>query len=305
MICEDHFEPKYFVNRKDRDCLTKDAVPTIYVKKLDNGTIEQIIVPFTGDFDDFCQDSENEDPAELNPGETLARNQARLEEIKTSVCRFCSQIKEVTVDMIKFENYNVNVSHFMNLMELTRDYDEYLSSVVCEECFYQIVTLETFRVKSKEAELRLLKELKQLNPQSNINAKGYEIIAAEATENIDDYDDSYEEQDVKDEGGGIQEEYLEHYETYEPMGENEQHYDEDNYGQLRVAYITEGDPNQTPITISHHQIIPATIEIKLESQEEKILKKKKWKTKKEEQVIYFPGNVRLCTDFLLILDRSF
>lgn len=49
-ICETHFDKQYFVEKKDRVHLSKDAVPTIFFKKTSSG-VEIVQIPF--DFESF------------------------------------------------------------------------------------------------------------------------------------------------------------------------------------------------------------------------------------------------------------
>lgn len=261
--------------RKNRVCLTKDAVPTLYnSKQFDNGTIERTIVPFTG-LDNYCQDSED-DPIEddgEDPEEAAVRVQTRMEEIKNSVCRFCGLIKEPKVEMAKFDIYKVDVEYFMEMMQISREYDEYLSESVCEECFEQVVSLEIFRVKSKEAELAILSELKSLNPHLPITAvKGVTLSVPEDSEQIIETIENYQEfnhpeMESKQEPE-MQVEYIEEYEDYETQDDSNIN-ESGEYEEYKefAAYKVEYDPN-----IQQNEIVES-IEIPLIIQKPKKPKK--------------------------------
>lgn len=244
-----------------------DAVPTLYNKHFDNGTIERTIVPFT-DLDNYCQDSED-DPIEddgEDPEEVAVRVQTRMEEIKNSVCRFCGQIKEPKLEMAKFDIYKVDVAYFMEMMQISREYDEYLSESVCEECFEQVVSLEIFRVKSKEAELAILSELKSLNPHLPItNVKGIRLSVPEDSEEqiietIENYQEFNPEMENKQEPE-MQVEYIEEYEDYETQDDSNIN-ESAEYKQYEefTAYKVEYDPNIQQNEIVESIEIPLIIE---------------------------------------------
>lgn len=149
VICEDHFEDKYVSEKKKNMKLSKDAVPTIYWKFLDD-IYEKVEVAYDGDdyFDEEAveMDQMNEESAIEATKENeslLIKEQLRYEELKLR-CRFCAETKEENIDIKCFESYNINIHALMEHLQLTTNItdDKHLSSKVCEECFNQVSSLD-------------------------------------------------------------------------------------------------------------------------------------------------------------------
>jgi hypothetical protein len=224
VICEDHFEPKCFIKKQKRMFLKKDAIPTIYQKETSAG-VEKLMLSDDGDYDNYCllvkQEEDKEEEAELLND---LKKTSRLEEIKT-LCRFCSLEKDVVIEIKNFETYNIDTSTLFNMLELNTDPEcnAHLSDLVCEECFNQVVLLDTFKTKCKMSESRILAELDVLVPELKLppNIQSYpilEIVGSVKDEAIDIQDPTVYEV-VAESSQDFQDSQEEPMDTYENSSE--------------------------------------------------------------------------------------
>lgn len=150
VICEDHFEERFLIPKKKRLMLDKEAVPTIYWRLMKCGIlIEKVMVPYDGNnytgeeaarLDELAIQNEED---KVNKEESDAtEKRIKFDELKI-VCRFCAEISDIRIEFKSFESYNINIQQFMAHIELNNNLDDYLSNVVCEECFNQVVALES------------------------------------------------------------------------------------------------------------------------------------------------------------------
>lgn len=180
VICEDHFEHPCFVQKDKKLKLTIDAVPTVFFDK---------IVSFNGN--DYFGDEANEmDKAietckrqEIDEIESAFLNeQIKLDDIK-SRCRFCAEAKEEIIDISSFATYNVNIDSVLQSLNLHIIESDFFPSSVCEECFKQVLLIDTFIVKCKTADQWLWDEIGKL--KTIIPAVASPVKAAETAEDKD------------------------------------------------------------------------------------------------------------------------
>lgn len=187
VICEDHFESRFMVQKDKKLKLTGDAVPTLYLKKTKEG-IQQTQIDYSGD------DYVGKEAEELNKLNEVFKNQEivametafvneqlKLDEIKTR-CRFCAEAKEELIDVSSFTTYNIDIDIFLRFLGLHIIESDFFPNSVCEECFNQVILLDTFIVKCKSADGWLWDELQKLKTISAAVAKP-DIISAESPEN--------------------------------------------------------------------------------------------------------------------------
>lgn len=172
VICEDHFESRVMVQKDKKLKLSNDAVPTIFFRKTSDGT-ERVDVEFDGD--DFVgleaeklnKEIETCKDEEIVKIETAFMDeQLKLDEIK-SRCRFCAETKEEVIEMSAFSSYNVDINNLLHFLNIQLVESDFFPNSVCEECFNQVLSLDTFIVKCKTSDQVLWNEFSKLK---NISA---------------------------------------------------------------------------------------------------------------------------------------
>jgi hypothetical protein len=171
VICEDHFDRRHFVKKDKKVKLTNDAVPTIFHKITKEG-IEEVTIEFDGsdyvgaEADEMDRDNETSQDQEIIAIETAFINeQVKLDEIKMR-CRFCAEIKDEIIEISSFATYNIDIENLLRFLNLHIMESEMFPSSVCEECFNQVLNLETFIVKCKSADQWLWEEIGKLKTVS-------------------------------------------------------------------------------------------------------------------------------------------
>ena len=157
------------------------AIPTVHILKLEEGD-EKVYMPFP---DDPClpikvkrkkKQYHKKDPekqARLEETRALKqhhkdifRRKQRMSVIKKKLCRFCTEEKVCTVEFAAFCKWDIDIMEVLKTLELNTDYNDLLSEIVCEECFNQICTLSVFKTNCRSAEITILRELAQLDPDT-------------------------------------------------------------------------------------------------------------------------------------------
>ena len=159
VICEEHFEPKYMIQKDKKLKLSNDAVPTIFFEK----TLEFDGSDYFGDeAEEMNKANDAGKDKEIVEIETAFVNeQLKLDDLK-SRCRFCAESKEEVIDISSFQTYNVNIDIFLKSLNLHFIESDFFPSSVCEECFKQVVLIDTFIIKCKAAEQWLWDEVAKL-----------------------------------------------------------------------------------------------------------------------------------------------
>lgn len=180
-MCEAHFEPRFLSQNKTKKILSMEAVPTIHILKLEDGD-EQVFMPFPEDptlprkkkrkKKQYPKKDPNKE-ARLEENRALKlhhkevfRIKQRMSVIKQKICRFCFEEKSNTVPFANFVKWDIDVLGVLRSLELNTGYNDLLSEIVCEECFVQIHALSTFKTNCKNAELNILREMAQLDPDT-------------------------------------------------------------------------------------------------------------------------------------------
>lgn len=159
VICEDHFETKYMIQKDKKLKLTSKAVPTIFFNKS---------LGFDG------QDYFGSEAEEMNKANEMFNNeqivaietafvneQLKLDELKAR-CRFCAEAKEDIIEISSFASYNVNIEMFLQILDLRIVESDFFPNSVCEECFNQVLLIDSFIVKCKAADQRFWEEVGKL-----------------------------------------------------------------------------------------------------------------------------------------------
>jgi hypothetical protein len=210
VICEKHFEAKYLV-KKDKKCkLTAHAVPTVFFRKTIE-SVERVVIEFDGD--DYIGEEAEELSREIEQSQdqeiiaieaAFINEQAKIDEIRTR-CRFCAEIKDEIIDMASFVTYNIEIDNIFRFLNLHVVENDLFPNGVCEECFNQVLQIETFIVKCKGADKWLWEEIGKLRtisvtnkinePQkpSRIDVNSSGNIKVETLEVDDQMDDAYNE----------------------------------------------------------------------------------------------------------------
>lgn len=74
-------------------------------------------------------------------------------------CRFCGEIKEINFPVKNLDLIGIDVEKFMNFMDLSVEFNDFLSEIVCEDCFNQISPIAMLKTQYKKAENKMLQEL--------------------------------------------------------------------------------------------------------------------------------------------------
>lgn len=167
-ICEVHFSKEFFQEKKDRVHLSKDAVPTIFFKQSSLG-LEMVQVSY----DHSNRQYFGQESIEMLQGTISAedeeaisnKRQQKLDELKT-LCRFCfcfdTKIESKCVSIAKLDSYNINLNDLLTSLGLSLQSNEVYGELVCEQCFQQIVELDLFKKKCKDAQDEVFFEIQEL-----------------------------------------------------------------------------------------------------------------------------------------------
>lgn len=167
-ICEVHFTKESFVEKKDRVFLDKDAVPTIFFKPSSLG-LEMVQVPY----DAVNHQYFGKEGIELLRGDISVedeeavtnKRQEKLVELK-SLCRFCfcsdAKNENKCVSIAKLDSYQINLDELMTSLGLTQPTSDILGELVCEQCFQQIVEIDLFKKKCRDAQEEVLSDVQEL-----------------------------------------------------------------------------------------------------------------------------------------------
>jgi THAP domain len=168
VICEDHFEEQFMVYKKDKKLkLTKDAVPTVFYRKTEEG-LQKVSVAYNGE--EYCgeeaalmsQEYEKSLDQEMVAIETAFVNElSTLEEMKLR-CRFCAELKDNLIELDSFASYNIDVRGFLQSLSLQIIESDFFPSSVCEDCFNQVLSIDAFVVKCKGTDQWFLEEIGKL-----------------------------------------------------------------------------------------------------------------------------------------------
>lgn len=163
-ICEEHFSRDCIQSKKDRVCLSKDAVPTIFYKNTPSG-IEKMEIQYDRNTARYI----GEQCIELlkvlkrvDKESLISKQHQKLEELK-GCCRFCFDVKDECVPIAKLESYHIDVNEMITLMGIESDNHELFSDLICEQCFHQLVQIDLFRKKCKEAHDDIFQEIQELD----------------------------------------------------------------------------------------------------------------------------------------------
>ena len=167
VICEDHFDERYIRQKDKKLKLSSDAIPTNFFKN-SNGEILKIAMQFNGE-DYFGEDADEmnklnnhyQDQEVIDIETAFVNEQLKLDDLK-SRCRFCAEVKEETIKIKNFATYNIEINNFMRLLDLTINNEQEITSLVCEECFNQVLLIDTFIVKCRSADQYLNDEFGKL-----------------------------------------------------------------------------------------------------------------------------------------------
>jgi THAP domain len=171
-ICEDHFAKDSFQKKKDRVCLSKDAVPTIILRQTSSG-VEKIEINFDAENrcyneNDFSLLSAIFKGNSVDEESVVRRKQQKLEEFK-SVCRFCfcNDVKEEfnCIPINKLETYSIDINEFIKMLGMEANNTDIFSDILCEQCFQQIVEIDAFRKKCTEAQHEMLSEIQEIDEE--------------------------------------------------------------------------------------------------------------------------------------------
>lgn len=167
VICEDHFESRYKVPKNKKLKLTSDAVPTIFFKETSDG-LEKTTISFNGE-DYFGPEAmEMERAMEISKDQEIVaieaafvNEQMKLDDIKTR-CRFCAELSNVVIEISCFETYNININNFLHYLNIHIVESDFFPNSVCEACFNQVIVIDTFIVRCKNADKWLWDEIGKL-----------------------------------------------------------------------------------------------------------------------------------------------
>jgi hypothetical protein len=155
------------VEKKDRVHLTKDAVPTIFFKNSTLG-LEMVQVSYDAENQQyFGQESIEFLRGNISAEDEEAimnRKQERLDELK-GLCRFCychdPKNESKCLQVSKLESYNIDISELLLSLSLSQT-SEFSGEMVCEQCFQQIVEIDLFKKKCREAQEEICFEILEL-----------------------------------------------------------------------------------------------------------------------------------------------
>lgn len=171
MICEDHFSSDCFQKKKDRVCLSKDAVPTIVLRQTNVG-LQKFEIKYDSDL--RCYDENDFSTIHSIRASTyqeseesiFKRKQQKLDELKT-LCRFCfcNDIeREINcVPLQKLETYSIDVNELMISLGIDNQTNEIFSEIVCEQCFHLLVEIDVFKKKCRETQQEMISDIQELD----------------------------------------------------------------------------------------------------------------------------------------------
>lgn len=165
-MCQDHFDPSCYVVKKKQQCLAKNSIPTIFNRQTPEG-FERIVLTF----DNFVLHYVEEDTL-LNPvfdkekreQELIEKRERKLKEIRR-LCRFCFEVQEdeKLVDVNKMKDYAISPNEMLKVIGIDTQFGKTFSSVVCEECFQHIITIDGFRKRCQKAQNHIISDLQELD----------------------------------------------------------------------------------------------------------------------------------------------
>lgn len=197
LICEKHFEAHHLKITNKRSIPRPDSYPTKYYK-LDDEDSEYIIVPFPYEErlipDDYkapqeCpidertkrqeekerkrrQIDENKEKKQYHK-ELFSRKQ-KLEALK-QICRFCAESKDLTIKLENFVTWDMDLQNIYASLEMNNDYADFMSQIVCEDCYNQIYAFCLFKSNCLEAEVKVLQRLEALEEDINFIPRSSQI----------------------------------------------------------------------------------------------------------------------------------
>jgi Zinc-finger associated domain (zf-AD)/C2H2-type zinc finger/Zinc finger, C2H2 type len=88
----------------------------------------------------------------------------KIKELK-SICRFCFTKKPNTkyVNIDKLEAFSIDIIKIIELIGVKREYNSSFSDIICEECFYKVIEIESYRKKCQKSQIDLIAELQELD----------------------------------------------------------------------------------------------------------------------------------------------
>lgn len=182
VICEDHFDKRFMVQKDKKLKLTSDAVPTIFFNE--EGEIETI--QYDGeDYFGFEADEMNKINQSLREQEilvieaTFVNEQIKLDDLKYR-CRFCYESNDELIEISSFATYNINIDKLLQMLGLLMIESDFFPNSVCEECFNQVVSLDNFIVKCKSSDQLLWDEISKLKTITPAIASSTEMISENA-----------------------------------------------------------------------------------------------------------------------------
>ena len=165
-ICEDHFEPNRIVaKKKGRLYLLKQTVPTIHYRELKEG-IQKVSTDF--DYENFNyigEESVDLQNMSVIDEESfmIQERRKKLKELK-NLCRFCFECQdEKFVSLSKLQSYSISSNDIFAVIGIDSQFKEAFSSILCEKCFQQIVSIDGFRKRCQKAQDEIVKEIKELD----------------------------------------------------------------------------------------------------------------------------------------------
>lgn len=166
-ICQDHFLPKCFVQKKKLVLLHDGSIPTIFYRETKDG-IEKIELKFDPYVMNYIDAESLLNPAydrDKIENELLEKQKMRKAEIKKS-CRFCFESPNMEdgsfVEIKKLTPYAIKLDDVFTIIGLSTKYNKQFSNVMCEECFQQIILFDGFRKRCRKAQNHIIDELKDL-----------------------------------------------------------------------------------------------------------------------------------------------
>lgn len=148
--------------------MAKDAVPTIFFKQTSLG-LEMVQVPYDAENNQYF----GQESIELLRGNISVedeeaitiRKQERLDELR-SFCRFCfcqnPKNDSKCLHVSKLETYNIDINELLVSIGLPPAND-FCGELICEQCFQQIVDIDLFKKKCREAHDEVFTEIFELD----------------------------------------------------------------------------------------------------------------------------------------------
>lgn len=180
--------------------LTNDAIPTMFSKITKEGKAVKAKVEFDGE--DYYGDEAEEmiraiaktEDQEIVALETAFINeQNKLDELRSS-CRFCAEMKNELIDLSSFATFNVNLNDFLQSLGLTISESDFFPNSVCEECFNQVLVINTFIIKCKAADQLLWDEIGKLKTLTTVDASPNKSSEAIREEHVIDLGSEFYEE---------------------------------------------------------------------------------------------------------------